>query len=140
MLLLGLQFFLHPSKPFCRRKNPFRHSVLHCILFDNHKDQLITFYFCSFYTSVQPKPYFGIGNRNRGPISVLEPNLFLTKLFFSFPTSWGIIKAFFVFERLKLNFIYKNNIYFFFGSNFGFRGTFTMGKNTPYYQKLESFL
>ena len=27
-------------------------------------------------TSVRPKPGFGIGNRNQGPISVLEPKLF----------------------------------------------------------------
>ena len=53
--------------------------------------------------SVWPKPGFGIGNQNRGLISVSEPNFFFflkPKLFFSifilkvqfffiFPTSWG---------------------------------------------------
>ena len=52
--------FFSSFPPFCRRKNPFRHSVLHCILFDNYKKIA---YYCnpilgSFYMTQSNLVYF----------------------------------------------------------------------------------
>ena len=53
------------------------------IIFECHG--IFLYFICLLSTSVRPKLGFGIGNRNQGPItvSVSEPKLFVTKLFFS---------------------------------------------------------
>ena len=70
--------------------------------------------------SVRPNPGSGIGNRNQGSIFVLEPNLFFVETFFNC----------FFYEKLDIKhrstkIISKSLI---FGSKFGFRVPFMLGK------------
>ena len=77
-------------------------------------------------TSVWPKPGFGIGNRNQGPILVLELKLFLLIFFFSFFFSLFHVFPLLgtVLKSLKLNTHLQK--YLIFGSKLGFRGPFIL--------------
>ena len=76
-----------------------------------HQGTMVCLLFLLIRSSVQPKPGFGIRNRNQGPISVSvsEPKLFFfeTKIFFSeffkFCHVLPFLGGIWVFKSLKLN-------------------------------------
>ena len=90
------------------------------------------------YTSMQPKPGFGIRNLNQGPILVSEPEPFFfpkTKLFFSnFSHFFPLLGGMQVFISLKINpdLQKESKKYLMFGGKFGFRGPFYDGKKIPH--------